>query len=108
PWPKPTPSCRATRTASGGASSPASSSSFGANRVNKASLAGNRRFQARCDRMELQAGRQRALLAVVGALSLGGAGCTDRVSLISSVTQLDAAGEPDDAEVAPDRPLPMD
>jgi hypothetical protein len=56
-----------------------------------------------------QAGRQRALLAVVGALSLGGPGCTERVPLISSVSEVDAAEEPpEDAYVRPDRPIQAD
>ncbi|HXU83614.1 MAG TPA: hypothetical protein VN914_19610 [Polyangia bacterium] len=57
-----------------------------------------------------EAGRQRALLAVVGALALGGLGCTERVPLISSatITDVDAAVEPEDAYRPPDRPAPAD
>jgi hypothetical protein len=54
------------------------------------------------------AGRQRALLAVVGALSLSGLACTERVPLISTVTELDAAPEPEDAYVPPDRAMHAD
>jgi hypothetical protein len=54
------------------------------------------------------AGRQRALLAVVGALSLSGSGCTERVPLISSATEVDAADEPEDAYLPPDRPVSPD
>jgi hypothetical protein len=55
-----------------------------------------------------QSHRQRALLAVVGALSLDGSGCTERVPLISASTQADAADQPEDAYVPPDRPVPID
>jgi hypothetical protein len=57
--------------------------------------------------MRQAADRQRALLAVVGALSLG-AGCTERVPLISSLAEADAGEEPADAPPPSDRRPQMD